>query len=127
MAIVKSLQPPSKCRLPLTGSRVINSPGCPRSLNSSGFDSLLSRAGDETSSVYVGRHPGEVDDPRSVMAPAFEGRLKGFHDGHLSLELIGRKQSKKHQAVEAGTEIEIACLRGEGEPGSRAVKVWCRA
>ena len=38
----------------------------------------------------------------------FEGRLKAFHDGHLSLELTGRKQSKKHQAVEAGTEVEIA-------------------
>ena len=37
----------------------------------------------------------------------FEGRLKAFHDGRLSLELTGRKQSKKHQAVEPGTEVEI--------------------
>ena len=37
----------------------------------------------------------------------FEGRLKAFHDGRLSLELTGRKKSKKHQAVEPGTEVEI--------------------
>lgn len=37
----------------------------------------------------------------------FEGRLKEFHDGHLSLELTGRKKSKKHQAVEQGTQVEI--------------------
>ena len=37
----------------------------------------------------------------------FAGRLKAFHDGRLSLELTGRKQSKKHQAVEQGTEVEI--------------------
>jgi ribosome maturation factor RimP len=43
----------------------------------------------------------------------FEGRLKAFHDGHLSLELTGRKQSKKHQAVEAGTEVEIALANVE--------------
>ena len=32
----------------------------------------------------------------------FEGRLKAFHDGRLSLELTPRKKSKKHEAVEAG-------------------------
>ena len=37
----------------------------------------------------------------------FEGRLKAFHDGWLSLELTGRKKSKKHEAVEHGTEVEI--------------------
>jgi ribosome maturation factor RimP len=37
----------------------------------------------------------------------FEGRLKAFHDGWLSLELTGRKKSKKHQEVQAGTEVEI--------------------
>ena len=37
----------------------------------------------------------------------FEGRLKTFHDGRLCLELTGRKKSKKHQPVEAGTEVEI--------------------
>lgn len=37
----------------------------------------------------------------------FEGRLKSFQDGRLHLELSGRKKSKKHEAVEAGTEVEI--------------------
>ncbi|MDR3748214.1 MAG: ribosome maturation factor RimP [Acidobacteriota bacterium] len=37
----------------------------------------------------------------------FEGRLKAFQDSRLRLELSGRKKSKKHQAVEAGTEVEI--------------------
>jgi len=37
----------------------------------------------------------------------FEGRLKAFHDGRLSLELAGRKKSKKQEAVEPGTELEI--------------------
>ena len=37
----------------------------------------------------------------------FEGRLKAFHDGQLHLELSGRKKSKKHEAVESGTEVEI--------------------
>ncbi len=37
----------------------------------------------------------------------FEGRLKAFDDGQLKLELTPRKQSKKHQAVESGTEVEI--------------------
>jgi len=37
----------------------------------------------------------------------FEGRLKAFQDDRLSLELTGRKKSKKHEAVEDGTEIEI--------------------
>jgi|ERR1019366_1026658 ribosome maturation factor RimP len=37
----------------------------------------------------------------------FEGRLKAFQDGRLSLELSVRKKSKKYQAVEPGTEVEI--------------------
>ena len=37
-----------------------------------------------------------------------EGRLKSFADGRLTLELTARKKSKKHQEVEAGTEVEIA-------------------
>ncbi len=37
----------------------------------------------------------------------FEGRLKAFHGGRLSLQLTGRKKSKKHQGVEPGTEVEI--------------------
>jgi ribosome maturation factor RimP len=38
----------------------------------------------------------------------FEGRLKAFQDNRLQLELTPRKKSKKHEAVEPGTEIEIA-------------------
>lgn len=37
----------------------------------------------------------------------FEGRLKTFQDGRLSLELTARKKSKKHEAVESGAEVEI--------------------
>ncbi|HVP55249.1 MAG TPA: ribosome maturation factor RimP [Candidatus Eisenbacteria bacterium] len=37
----------------------------------------------------------------------FEGRLEAFHDGVLSLELAGRKKSKKHEAQEAGARVEI--------------------
>jgi ribosome maturation factor RimP len=37
----------------------------------------------------------------------FEGRLKAFQDGQLHLELTRRKKSKKHEAVESGTEVEI--------------------
>jgi ribosome maturation factor RimP len=37
----------------------------------------------------------------------FEGRLKAFDGSRLSLELTGRKKSKKYQAVDAGSEVEI--------------------
>jgi ribosome maturation factor RimP len=37
----------------------------------------------------------------------FEGRLKAFQDGRLSLELSARKKSKKGEAVEPGTLVEI--------------------
>ena len=37
----------------------------------------------------------------------FEGRLKALHEGRISLVLTGRKKSKKHEAVEHGTEVEI--------------------
>src|SRR5215831_13053417 len=37
----------------------------------------------------------------------FEGRLESFHDGRLSLELAGRKKSRKHAPVEAGAKVEI--------------------
>jgi len=37
----------------------------------------------------------------------FEGRLRDFHDDRIWLQLTGRKKSKKHDAVEAGTEVEI--------------------
>ena len=54
----------------------------------------------------------------------FEGRLKSFQDGRLRLELTPRKKSKKHEAVEAGTEVEIELgERGEGEPGSGVLSI----
>ena len=37
----------------------------------------------------------------------FEGRLKAFQDTRLWIELTGRKKSKKHEAVEPGSEVEI--------------------
>ena len=37
----------------------------------------------------------------------FEGRLEWLGDGKIGLELVGVKKSKKHEAVEAGTKIEI--------------------
>jgi ribosome maturation factor RimP len=37
----------------------------------------------------------------------FEGRLKAFHEGRLSLELTGQKRSKKHQAVAHGSAVEL--------------------
>jgi ribosome maturation factor RimP len=37
----------------------------------------------------------------------FEGRLESFHDGRLSLELTGRKKSKKHAEAEAGARVEL--------------------
>jgi ribosome maturation factor RimP len=43
----------------------------------------------------------------------FEGRLKSLQDGRITLELAGRKKSKKHEAVEAGIEIEIALANVE--------------
>lgn len=43
----------------------------------------------------------------------FEGRLKLLHDGRITLELAGRKKSKKHEAVEAGAEVEIALANVE--------------
>ena len=38
----------------------------------------------------------------------FEGRLKALDDGRITLQLSSRKKSKKHEAVEAGSEVEIA-------------------
>ena len=37
----------------------------------------------------------------------FEGRLQWLGDGKICLELSGRKKSKKHEGVEAGTKVEI--------------------
>ena len=37
----------------------------------------------------------------------FEGRLKAFQDSRLWIELSPRKKSKKHEAVEPGSEVEI--------------------
>jgi ribosome maturation factor RimP len=74
-------------------------------VSSPGLDRKLSKPGDYqrfTGSLVklITRDP--VNGNRH-----FEGRLKAFHDGRLSLELSGRKKSKKHQAVESGTEVEI--------------------
>lgn len=37
----------------------------------------------------------------------FEGRLQWLGEGRIGLELSGRKKSKKHDEVEAGTKVEI--------------------
>lgn len=37
----------------------------------------------------------------------FEGRMTWLGDGRISLELSGRKKSKKHEAVESGSKVEI--------------------
>jgi ribosome maturation factor RimP len=37
----------------------------------------------------------------------FEGRMTWLGDGRISLELTGRKKSKKHEAVESGSKVEI--------------------
>ena len=37
----------------------------------------------------------------------FEGRLRAFQDSRLWIELSPRKKSKKHEAVEPGSEVEI--------------------
>ena len=37
----------------------------------------------------------------------FEGRLQWLGDGRIGLEFSGRKKSKKHDEVEAGTKVEI--------------------
>ena len=37
----------------------------------------------------------------------FEGRLKAFQDSRLWIELSPRKKSKKHEAVQPGSEVEI--------------------
>jgi len=37
----------------------------------------------------------------------FEGRLKAFEDGRLKLELTPRRKSKKHEAVDPETEVDI--------------------
>lgn len=43
----------------------------------------------------------------------FEGRLQALHEGRITLELAGRKKSKKHEAVEAGAQLEIALANVE--------------
>jgi len=74
-------------------------------VSSPGLDRKLSKPGDYqrfTGSLVKLMTRDPVDGNRH-----FEGRLKAFHDGRLSLELTGRKKSKKYQAVESGTEVEI--------------------
>jgi ribosome maturation factor RimP len=74
-------------------------------VSSPGLDRKLSKPGDYqrfTGSLIKLMTRDPVNGNRH-----FEGRLKAFHDGRLSLELRGRKKSKKHQAVASGTEVEI--------------------
>lgn len=74
-------------------------------VSSPGLDRKLSKPGDYqrfTGSLVKLTTRDPVNGNRH-----FEGRLKAFHDGRLSLELTGRKKSKKHQAVESGTAVEI--------------------
>ena len=37
----------------------------------------------------------------------FEGRMTWLGEGRIGLELVGRKKSKKHEAQEAGSTVEI--------------------
>jgi ribosome maturation factor RimP len=37
----------------------------------------------------------------------FEGRMTWMGGGRIALQLTGRKKSKKHEAVEAGAQVEI--------------------
>jgi ribosome maturation factor RimP len=37
----------------------------------------------------------------------FEGRMQWLGEGRIGLEMSGRKKSKKHDGVEAGTKVEI--------------------
>ena len=74
-------------------------------VSSPGLDRKLSKAADYerfTGSLVELMTRDPVNGNRH-----FEGRLKVFHDGRISLELTGRKKSKKHEAVEQGTEVEI--------------------
>ena len=75
-------------------------------VSSPGLDRKLSKAGDFerfTGNLVKLTTRDPVNGNRH-----FEGRLKSFHDGHLSLELTPRKKSKKQEAVEPGAEVEIA-------------------
>ncbi len=74
-------------------------------VSSPGLDRKLSKPGDYqrfTGSLVKLMTRDPVNGNRH-----FEGRLKAFHDGRLSLELTPRKKSKKHEPVEPGTEVEI--------------------
>ncbi len=74
-------------------------------VSSPGLDRKLSKAADYqrfTGSLVKLMTRDPVNGNRH-----FEGRLKAFQDGRLSMELTGRKKSKKHQEVEPGTEVEI--------------------
>ena len=74
-------------------------------VSSPGLDRKLSKAEDFqrfTGSLVKLMTRDPVNDNRH-----FEGRLKAFQDSRLWIELTPRKQSKKHTAVEPGTEVEI--------------------
>jgi ribosome maturation factor RimP len=75
-------------------------------ISSPGLDRKLSKAGDFerfTGSLVKIMTRDPVNGNRH-----FEGRLQRFENGRLTLELTGRRKTSKHQAVEAGTEVEIA-------------------
>jgi ribosome maturation factor RimP len=80
-------------------------------VSSPGLDRKLSRPEDFqrfTGSLVKLMTRDSVDGNRH-----FEGRLKAFRDGRLNLELTGRKKSKKQQAVEPGSEVEIEFVNVE--------------
>ena len=80
-------------------------------VSSPGLDRKLSKPADFQRSVgslvkVMSRDP--VNGNRH-----FEGRLKSFDDGRLTLELTPRKKSKKQEVVESGAEVEIALANVE--------------
>ena len=76
----------------------VSSPGLDRKLEQAGRFSTLRRQSGQAD------HDGSGERKSALRGTA----RKSFQDGRLGLELTPRKKSKKHQEVEAGTEIEIA-------------------
>jgi len=88
-------------------------PGAPYTLevSSPGLDRKLSKPADFerfTGSLVTLMTRDPINGNRH-----FEGRLKAFKDGQLSLELTGRKKSKKRDEVAAGSEVEIGLANVE--------------
>jgi ribosome maturation factor RimP len=74
-------------------------------VSSPGMDRKLSKPGDFerfTGSLVKLMTRDPVNGNRH-----FEGRLQAYRDGRLSLELSGRKKSKKQEEVAAGAAVEI--------------------